>query len=82
MPELPEVETTKVSLEPLLDQKVLNVQVHNARLRWAIPNDISKLKGQKLIGLSRRAKYIFAQFEQNTMLWHLGFSGSFRLCQP
>ena len=82
MPELPEVETTKVSLEPLLDQKVLNVQVHNARLRWAIPNDISKLKGQKLIGLSRRSKYIFAQFEQDTMLWHLGMSGSFRLCQP
>ena len=82
MPELPEVETTKVSLEPLLDQKVLKVQVHNARLRWAIPNDISKLKGQKLIGLSRRSKYIFAQFEQDTMLWHLGMSGSFRLCQP
>lgn len=80
MPELPEVETTKTSLFPLLEQKVTSVQVRESRLRWAIPDDLSKLVGQKLIQLTRRSKYILAEFEHNTMLWHLGMSGSFRLC--
>ena len=82
MPELPEVETTKKSLEPLLQQKVMSVEVREPRLRWAIPQDIQKLQGQKLIRLNRRSKYILAQFEHDNMLWHLGMSGSFRLCEP
>ena len=80
MPELPEVETTKTSLLPLLDQKVLNVEVRQASLRWPIPENLHKLTGQKLLQLTRRSKYILAQFEQDSMLWHLGMSGSFRLC--
>lgn len=80
MPELPEVETTKTSLLPLLGQTVLKVTVHQPSLRWPIPNDLQKLVGQKLIQLTRRSKYILAQFEQDTMLWHLGMSGSFRIC--
>ena len=80
MPELPEVETTKASLSPLLEQKVTSVQVRESRLRWAIPNDLQKLVGQKLLQLNRRSKYILAEFEHDTMLWHLGMSGSFRLC--
>ena len=80
MPELPEVETTKTSLLPLLGQTVLKVTVHQPSLRWLIPNDLQKLVGQKLIQLTRRSKYILAQFEQDTMLWHLGMSGSFRIC--
>ena len=82
MPELPEVETTKTSLFPLLNQKVLSVEVRNPSLRWPIPDNVQKLVGQRLIGLNRRSKYILAEFEQDQMLWHLGMSGSFRLCQP
>lgn len=82
MPELPEVETTKTSLLPLIHQKVTSVQVRESRLRWAIPEDMSKLVGQSLIQLTRRSKYILAEFEQDTMLWHLGMSGSFRLAEP
>ena len=81
MPELPEVETTKTSLLPLLNEKVIQVTVHQSSLRWPIPNDIQKLIGQKLIKLSRRSKYILAEFEQDSMLWHLGMSGSFRICE-
>ncbi|VTX84363.1 bifunctional DNA-formamidopyrimidine glycosylase/DNA-(apurinic or apyrimidinic site) lyase [Acinetobacter ursingii] len=79
MPELPEVETTKTSLLPLLQQRVQIVEVRESRLRWPIPEDISRLNGQRLIGLQRRSKYILAEFEQDQMLWHLGMSGSFRL---
>ncbi len=81
MPELPEVETTKTSLLPLLNENVIQVTVHQSSLRWPIPNDIQKLIGQKLIKLSRRSKYILAEFEQDSMLWHLGMSGSFRICE-
>ena len=80
MPELPEVETTKTSLLPLLDQAVISVKVRESRLRWPIPEDIEKLNGQKLVKLTRRSKYILAEFEHDSMLWHLGMSGSFRLC--
>lgn len=80
MPELPEVETTKTSLLPLIEQKVLHVQVRESRLRWPIPDDIQQLQGQKLVRLTRRSKYILAEFETHSMLWHLGMSGSFRIC--
>ncbi|MDT0199857.1 MULTISPECIES: bifunctional DNA-formamidopyrimidine glycosylase/DNA-(apurinic or apyrimidinic site) lyase [unclassified Acinetobacter] len=80
MPELPEVETTKTSLLPLLEQCVKHVEVRQSSLRWPIPENIEKLVGQKLLKLTRRSKYILAEFEHDTMLWHLGMSGSFRLC--
>lgn len=80
MPELPEVETTKTSLLPLLNQRVSSISVRQASLRWPIPQDISRLVGQKLISLERRAKYILAQFEQDGLLMHLGMSGSFSIC--
>ncbi|CAM4064075.1 bifunctional DNA-formamidopyrimidine glycosylase/DNA-(apurinic or apyrimidinic site) lyase [Acinetobacter pragensis] len=80
MPELPEVETTKTSLLPLIDQHVLRVEVRQPSLRWPIPHDLQKLAGQRLLQLTRRSKYILAQFEHDTMLWHLGMSGSFRIC--
>lgn len=80
MPELPEVETTKTSLLPLLEQRVKRVEVRQSSLRWPIPANIEKLVGQKLLQLTRRSKYILAEFEHDTMLWHLGMSGSFRLC--
>lgn len=81
MPELPEVETTKTSLLPLINEKVIRVTVHQSSLRWPIPDNVQKLVGQKLIKLSRRSKYILAEFENDSMLWHLGMSGSFRICE-
>lgn len=81
MPELPEVETTKTSLLPLIGQQVKSVTVHESRLRWPIPEDLQRLQGQKLLKLTRRSKYILAEFERDRMLWHLGMSGSFRLCE-
>ena len=82
MPELPEVETTKTSLQPLLARTVHNVVVRNASLRWPIPADLSRLQGLALSQLERRSKYIIAHFEHEQMLWHLGMSGSFRICSP
>ena len=80
MPELPEVETTKTSLLPLLNETITAVEIRQSSLRWPIPDDLNKLVGQQLVQLKRRSKYILAEFEHDSMLWHLGMSGSFRIC--
>ena len=80
MPELPEVEITRRGLLPLLNQTVKNVIIRNASMRWPIPAHLPEtLKNQTLISLNRRAKYILAQFENGTLLLHLGMSGHISL---
>lgn len=79
MPELPEVETTRLGLFPLLNQSVAQVVIRNASLRWPIPVSLpGLLVGQTLNKLTRRAKYILAHFDHGVLLLHLGMSG--RLC--
>jgi formamidopyrimidine-DNA glycosylase len=79
MPELPEVETTRLGLMPLVNQTVANVVIRNSSLRWPIPQLLPEmLKGQSLRALSRRAKYILAHFDHGVLLLHLGMSG--RIC--
>ncbi len=80
MPELPEVEITRRGLVPLLNQTVKNVVIRNAAMRWPIPVHLPQtLNNQKLLGLRRRAKYILADFENGTLLLHLGMSGRISL---
>lgn len=79
MPELPEVETTRRGLLPLLNQTVSQVIIRNASLRWPIPAHlIDTLEHQTLLELSRRGKYILAKFTSGSVLLHLGMSG--RIC--
>lgn len=79
MPELPEVETTRRGLIPLLGQTVQAVVIRNAAMRWPIPPHLpDTLHGQVLQDLSRRAKYILARFDTGTLILHLGMSG--RIC--
>jgi formamidopyrimidine-DNA glycosylase len=84
MPELPEVEITRRGLLPLVNSTVANVVIRNASMRWPIPAHLPEtLLNQKLIGLTRRAKYILAEFTQpqgsGTLLLHLGMSGRISL---
>lgn len=83
MPELPEVETTKTSLMPLLGQSVNAVNVFQPKLRWAMPDDLSDLTGYTLESVERRAKYLILTFLPMTkekparqLIIHLGMSGS------
>lgn len=62
MPELPEVETTKTSLAPLLGQQVTNVDVFQPKLRWSMPDDLSQLVSYTLDRVERRAKYLILNF--------------------
>lgn len=80
MPELPEVETTRLGLLPLLNHHVTQVVIRNGSLRWPIPQSlIESLPQQTLKALTRRAKYILAHFDHGVLLLHLGMSGRLRL---
>lgn len=68
MPELPEVETTKTSLNPILGQKIHSVQVYQPKLRWPMPNDLAELVDHTLVSVERRAKYLILTFIPKAML--------------
>ncbi|MEH3036726.1 MAG: bifunctional DNA-formamidopyrimidine glycosylase/DNA-(apurinic or apyrimidinic site) lyase [Sphingomonas adhaesiva] len=82
MPELPEVETTVRGLTPVLEGQVLSaVETRRAGLRRAFPEDLrQRLTGARVTGLSRRAKYGLIDTDRgDTMIFHLGMSGRWRV---
>ena len=81
MPELPEVETTRAGILPVLkNQTISRVVVRDARLRWPVlPDFAERLTGQRIVDVHRRAKYLLIELEQGTVIWHLGMSGSLRV---
>lgn len=84
MPELPEVETVRRGLAPVMEGfTIKEAEVRRADLRWPFPeNFAARLKGQKILGLGRRAKYLLADLSSGEVLMmHLGMSGSFRIGQ-
>ena len=87
MPELPEVETTRIGLLPLINSQVDKVIIRNPSMRWPIPSHLHQtLTGSTLIELTRRAKYILAKFQlvnsqHGTLLLHLGMSGRIQLLE-
>jgi formamidopyrimidine-DNA glycosylase len=82
MPELPEVETVRRGLAPVMEgARFTKVELHRADLRWPFPKDFAKrLTGETITGLGRRAKYLLADLSSGDVLvMHLGMSGSFRV---
>ena len=82
MPELPEVETTVRGLRPVLEgQRIARVQTRRGDLRRPFPVDLGqRLTGATVTGLSRRAKYgLIATDRGDTMIFHLGMSGRWRV---
>ncbi|MES2338208.1 MAG: bifunctional DNA-formamidopyrimidine glycosylase/DNA-(apurinic or apyrimidinic site) lyase [Pseudomonadota bacterium] len=82
MPELPEVETTVRGLEPVLDgQRLASVVTRRGDLRRPFPDDLAqRMTGATVTGLSRRAKYgLIATDRGDTMIFHLGMSGRWRV---
>jgi formamidopyrimidine-DNA glycosylase len=81
VPELPEVETTRRGLEPLLrGRTILSVHVHELRLRWPVaPGLAATLTGQTIEAVERRAKYLLLRLTRGTLILHLGMSGNLRV---
>jgi len=82
MPELPEVETTVRGLARVLEgRRITSVEARRADLRRYFPKDLGqRLTGAKVTGLGRRAKYGLIHTDRSdTMIFHLGMSGSWRI---
>jgi formamidopyrimidine-DNA glycosylase len=82
MPELPEVETVRRGLAPVMEGECFaKVEVRRGDLRWPLPKGFAqKLNGKTVQGLGRRAKYLLADLSSgDVLLMHLGMSGSFRV---
>ncbi len=80
MPELPEVEVTKLGISPHIINKTIGcVSIRHHQLRWPIPEDFSQcVTGQTILSVRRRAKYLLLQLNTGIILIHLGMSGSLR----
>ena len=78
MPELPEVETVRRGLAPVMEGvRIARAQVNRPDLRWPLPPAMAeRLTGRRVERLRRRSKYILADLDGGeTLLIHLGMSG-------
>jgi len=82
MPELPEVETVRRGLQPVMEGfQIAKAEARRKDLRFPFQQDfVARLTGQTVTGLGRRAKYLMADLGSgDVLLMHLGMSGSFRV---
>jgi formamidopyrimidine-DNA glycosylase len=82
MPELPEVETVRRGLTPVMrGARIDKVELRRADIRFPFPPSFAKrLTGQRIVDVKRRAKYLLFQLDGGeTLIAHLGMSGSFRM---
>lgn len=82
MPELPEVETVRRGLQPVLEgARIARVEARRSDLRFPFPERFSeRLTGKTITALGRRAKYLTMHLDGGPVLiCHLGMSGSFRI---
>src|SRR6266403_1035618 len=82
MPELPEVETVRRGLQPVMEgSTIVRAEARRKDLRFPFQRDfVARLEGQVVTGLGRRAKYLLADLSSgDILLMHLGMSGSFHV---
>ena len=84
MPELPEVETVRRGLAPVIEgARFSAVELRRADLRFPFPDGfVQHLVGQRVGKLARRAKYLLAHTDNIVLLMHLGMSGRFSIVAP
>ena len=82
MPELPEVETVRRALVPAMEgRRIAAAHIGRPDLRWPLPPDLAaRLTGRRVGMLARRGKFLLLPLDGGeTMLMHLGMSGSVRI---
>lgn len=84
MPELPEVETVRKGIEPLIIRReIAGWEVFQPRLRFPVDvNWIGQMQGAHVVRVSRRAKYLLFHLSNGrVLLGHLGMTGNFRVAE-
>lgn len=80
MPELPEVEVSRLGISPwLLNQTINKIIVRDKRLRWPVPDEIFLAEGKTILNIRRRAKYLLIDVGDGEIILHLGMSGKLRV---
>lgn len=81
MPELPEVEVTRLGIaDRLVGTRIAGAAVHSAKLRSLVPSGLPRiLTGQIIRTVERRGKYLIITCEAGSLLLHLGMTGHLRL---
>jgi len=85
LPELPEVETVRRGLEPVLvNQRLVRVEQRRPNLRFPFPDDfVRRIEGRTMTRIGRRAKYLVAELDSGeALIMHLGMSGRFTIENP
>lgn len=83
MPELPEVETTRCGIAPLItDCTISELVLRTDKLRWPLDQQLCySLPGQIVQSVTRRAKYLLLTCTKGTLILHLGMSGNLRVIE-
>lgn len=84
MPELPEVETVRRGLQPMMEGALIGrLELRRPDLRFPLPAGFAaNVEGRRIVALGRRAKYLLIDLEDDlTIIAHLGMSGSFRIAE-
>lgn len=80
MPELPEVEVSRLGISPhLIGQQIKRVVVRHKQLRWLVPDEVHLAEGLRVNDVRRRAKYLFIDTDAGSIILHLGMSGKLRI---
>ena len=76
MPELPEVEVTRLSFASRITGALIDHLELGKPLRWPLGMDPDELNGQQVLRVRRRGKYLLLDLQDGLLLLHLGMSGS------
>ncbi|GAC15459.1 bifunctional DNA-formamidopyrimidine glycosylase/DNA-(apurinic or apyrimidinic site) lyase [Aliiglaciecola lipolytica] len=80
MPELPEVEVSRLGISPhMIGETIKEVVVRNKQLRWPIPEEVHLVHGLRINSIRRRAKYLLIDTDAGSIILHLGMSGRLRV---
>ncbi len=80
MPELPEVEVSRLGISPhLIGETIDTMTLRAPKLRWPIPQELLRLEGQVITAIHRRAKYLQIETSIGSAIVHLGMSGTLRV---
>ena len=80
MPELPEVETSVRAIQNFSGQILQSINISNPNLRWPADTEgLGKIKDLQIQSITRRAKYILFNHSDQSILLHLGMTGTIRI---